>query len=128
MIPVAASLIVLLLVSQTACVATMVEKHQALSVRSDPPGASVSIDGFRECVTPCRTLVDRKPHELTIAKSGYAQENLLVDTKFSPASVGWFAVGILLWGPFEPLVDLFTLGKFKELEEDQIRVNLTRRR
>ena len=42
----------------------------ARMIKSDPPGALVTVEGFGECETPCRITLDTR-REVTVAKAGY---------------------------------------------------------
>ncbi len=44
-------------------------------VSTTPPGASVLVDGFGECQSPCSIEIDR-PRSIIIAKAGYNPQRL----------------------------------------------------
>ena len=46
-------------------------------INSDPAGAEVTIEGFGECVTPCRVEID-KPRAVKVAKAGYLAQNFQI--------------------------------------------------
>jgi hypothetical protein len=55
-------------------------------IRSDPPGALVTIEGYGECETPCTVRLDVN-RNVTIAKAGYVTQRLTLTPKGPPLSV-----------------------------------------
>ncbi|MEQ8936411.1 MAG: PEGA domain-containing protein [Amphiplicatus sp.] len=46
-------------------------------INSDPAGAEVTIEGFGDCVTPCRIEID-KPRTVKVAKAGYLAQTFQI--------------------------------------------------
>ncbi len=46
-------------------------------INSDPPGAEVTVEGFGECLTPCRIEID-KPRSVKVAKAGYLAQSFQI--------------------------------------------------
>ena len=55
---------------------TLVEERGAVSVRSDPTGAEVYVDGRRSDVTPCQIPLAVGPHSLRLTMDGYREKDL----------------------------------------------------
>lgn len=47
-------------------------------VETEPPGALVRVEGFGECLSPCRIELDA-PRNLTIAKAGFDARRIVLD-------------------------------------------------
>lgn len=47
-------------------------------VSSDPPGATVNVEGFGECEAPCTIELDA-PRAVTIAKAGYDAQRIILE-------------------------------------------------
>lgn len=76
--------------------------HQA-AFMSDPPGATVSVDGQAIGVTPCQydyTLSRGASYEVTIEKDGYdkIRHSVKADEVDREARNSWLAAG-LVWSP-----------------------------
>jgi hypothetical protein len=73
-----------------------------VAVSSSPPGATIHYGGHDVGVTPA-TIAMRYPDcQLTLRLPGYHDRVCDVGSNFNG---GWVILGVLLWGPFEILVD-----------------------
>jgi len=52
-------------------------------IRTNPPGALVTIDGYGECETPCTVKLD-EPRYARIAKAGYVAKTYLIEPGRGP--------------------------------------------
>lgn len=47
------------------------------SISTNPSGATVIVEGYGECVTPCSVLVD-SPRNVTVAKAGFKKQQIIL--------------------------------------------------
>jgi|GEM_PF-3090032 len=64
-------LTVIALISMTAC--ATVGGSGLTTITSTPSNATVQIDGFKDCETPCAIRIEF-PADVTVAKAGYTAE------------------------------------------------------
>lgn len=84
--------------------------EQEVNIQSNPPGASVIIDGVERGQTPVSVELSRKSrHTISVSLFGYNSYQIMVDRKFS----AW----ALLGGPIGILIDDATGGMYKLLPE-----------
>lgn len=76
-------LIVPALLAATGCVTFGSDAAKIVTV---PPGATVRVDGFGECETPCTVKVDQ-PRYVTIAKAGYKAQRIRISPDQSKVEV-----------------------------------------
>ena len=55
-------------------------------VRSNPPGAFLSIEGFGTCETPCTVKLDA-PRQARISKTGYVAQDVVIEQGILPMTV-----------------------------------------
>jgi len=77
--------LLLLLPVLTACATVMNGRSQYLTLVSDPPGATATVDSTVHGVTPIRVQVSRKEsHEIRFDLAGYQSETRRVSSHLSP--------------------------------------------
>lgn len=103
-------MIIVLGMSGMGCATIVNGTTQKISVSSDPPGATVTVDGNEVYTTPATIKVSRKrDHVVTIAKEGFATEQIPLIRTLSGAVAGnILAGGLIGWG-----VDAISGAQFK---------------
>ncbi len=71
-----ASIIALALPS-TGCLTILGTGGNTIDVETTPPGATVTLEGFGECQTPCSIQLEQR-RRVTVAKAGYKPVRLSV--------------------------------------------------
>jgi hypothetical protein len=81
-------------VGLVGCTTLFPPKGQMVSFQSDPPGATVLINGEVKGVTPFMAPVrcDQEPQEVTMRKEGYTPAASILPTK-----AGWDRRGTMSW-------------------------------
>lgn len=104
----------------TGCATVVNGRHQALSINSNPPGATFEVDGFTG-TTPSTVKVKRSSsyHKVAIQMPGYQPTEQTVGRRWSP----WVAGNILIGGIPGILLDVGTGGAFA-LQSDHIQADL----
>ena len=106
---------------QTGCATIVSGKSQDVTIRSNPAGAKVLIDGMMAGTTPLLADLKRsKRHEIKIVKEGYVEEMRGTKRGFN----WWFAGNIIFGGIIGIIVDFATGGVYK-VEPDVFNVELT---
>lgn len=95
-------LLLLVLLPLCSCAATLGKGPFAVPVDSDPQGAIVSYRGANVGRTPCTVSMRSDCHKLTLTLDGHHPQEVIVSTTSNGPLV---LLGILLWGPFELIVD-----------------------
>ncbi|HSV87908.1 MAG TPA: PEGA domain-containing protein [Bacteroidales bacterium] len=83
----------------TSCATIFTGTSDRMSFTSEPPGATVFIDGNERCITPCNVRVTRSLNErdVTISLYGYEVRMITLDREFNLVSI--LNLGNLLgWG------------------------------
>jgi len=115
-------LLVLLSLGAMSC-ATIINHGKAkVHIESEPAGAIVSVDGTRDCLTPCDVTLDMTDHghEVSLALDGYVTASANVDRTFDYWCFGNLCLGGLPGG----IVDLAT-GSWKgAADKGEIKVTL----
>ena len=95
--------------------------RQTVFVRSEPAGASVSVDGEHRGETPCEITLSRgsSPKDVRVEKDGYDATQTQLGTKMDE----WVLGNIILGGPIGAIVDLST-GAFYEYSPGGVNVTL----
>ncbi|CAE6715328.1 PEGA domain-containing protein [Nitrospira defluvii] len=94
--------------------------NEELSVSSEPPGATVVIDGTERGVTPLATKVERKKdHAVVLTKEGFEENQSRVESHIS----WWIAGNVILGGLVGILVDVMSGGGYT-IEPDKVAVTL----
>ena len=115
------SLNVLLL--QTGCASIVSGRHQDISVRSNPPGASVEIDGLAVGKTPLTTEAKRKKrHQVKISKEGYLEE-----TRMTKKGYNWWFTGNIILGGIVGIIIDFATGAVYSVSPDELNVSLVQK-
>ena len=78
------TLIVIAMAGAAACTTT--GGSGLTTITSNPEGATVRIDGFSDCETPCAVRLD-SPADVTVAKAGYTAERFRVSPGEKSVSV-----------------------------------------
>ena len=113
-------LVVSLLFFQTGCASIVSGKSQDVSIRSNPPGAAVEIDGMSMGKTPFTTELRRKKrHQIKVIKEGYLEESRVTKKGFN----WWFAGNVLIGGIIGIIID-FATGAVYNVDPDEINVSL----
>ncbi len=111
-----------ILFSQVGCASIISGKSQDISVRSNPLGAAVTVDGMSAGTTPLTTEVKRKRrHQIQVTKEGYVSETRATKKGFN----WWFCGNLILGGIIGIIVD-FATGAVYKVEPDEINVPLTK--
>ena len=109
------------LVLFTGCASIISGRHQAVTFKSSPDEATVSIDGRAIGKTPITTQVDRKSgaQVVTIEKQGYKTETIQLKSTVN----GWLFGNFLLGGVFGSTTDSVT-GAAYAYSQDQFFITL----
>ena len=97
---------------------------QDISIKADPPGATVKVDGKQVKAPSTITVARRIDHTVTIEMEGY--ENQEVKVERSVINWGASILGNILWLLPGGLVDILTGGAFT-LEPDAVDVVLKKK-
>ena len=83
----------------TSCATIFTGTSDRISFTSEPPGATVFIDGNEQCITPCNVRVARSLNERDVAISldGYEVRMITLDREFNLVSILNFG-NLLGWG------------------------------
>jgi hypothetical protein len=93
---------------------------QKVKVVSDPPGASVVVDGQPVGATPVELTLTRKTtHTVEVAAPGYETARLAVNSQFNP----WVIGNVVFGGVIGIVVDLAT-GATSKLSPDELTIPL----
>lgn len=93
---------------------------QTVKVVSDPPGATVVIDGQPVGTTPAEVKLGRKTsHTVEVSAPGYETTRLAVNSEFNP----WVIGNVVFGGIIGIVVDLAT-GATSTLSPDELTVKL----
>jgi len=93
---------------------------QTVKVVSDPPGATVVIDGQPVRATPAEVKLGRKTsHTVEVSSLGYETTRLAVNSEFNP----WVIGNVVFGGIIGIVVDLAT-GATSTLSPDELTVKL----
>lgn len=99
----------------SACGTIVHGTTQQFAVTSEPPGATVEIDGVDQGETPLTTEVGRKnKHTLRLALDGYQPEEMIINRTVS----GWVFGNIIFGGLIGLAVDATTGGMYKLSPEE----------
>ena len=106
-----ASILILTLLTQTACGTIMTGTSQKVTFDSDPPGATVTVNGYRKATTPAvLDLPKTETYTATFKKDCYESAMIPVDRQFNfvslfnillPGWILWFAVDGLSGGLYK---------------------------
>ncbi|MFO0774344.1 MAG: PEGA domain-containing protein [Nitrospiraceae bacterium] len=92
-----------------------------LDIKSNPPGATVVVDGAGRGVTPMTVDVERKKdHTVVLTKDGYQEQTVKVDH-----GVSWWLLGNAVFGGIIGLVVDLVSGGGYSLDPSDINVSLT---
>lgn len=105
-----------------ACAAMMNTGPFLVPISSKPPGATVTYRGADVGVTPCTIKMQKQCTKLTLTLPEHHQQIVDVGT-VAGGSGGWLLVGLLMWGPFEILIDV--LDGLKKPNEDPVLVEVS---
>ena len=115
-----ASLIIIALAGQTGCATIVSGRTQDVMIRSNPPGATVTIDEIATGVTPMvANLMRKKRHSILISKPGYKDISHATTRGFN----GWYLGNILFGGIIGLITDPIT-GAMYDVEPSEINVTL----
>lgn len=113
-------LCVCFLITQSGCASIVSGSTQDVSIRSNPAGAAVLINGMSSGTTPLTTDLKRKKrHQITIQKDGYLEEKRTTKRGFN----WWYAGNIIFGGIIGLIVDPCT-GAMYKVEPEEINVTL----
>lgn len=115
-----AYLVFILLLVQTGCASIVSGREQTVSIRSNPAGADVEIDGMSTGKTPLTTDLKRKKrHQIKIKKDGYLEESRVTKKGFN-----WWHLGNVLIGGIIGIIIDFATGAVYDVDPDEINVSL----
>ncbi len=104
----------------SACATIIHGRSQDVTFASQPPGATVRIDGAVKGVTPTSITLRRNKHYVvTFEKDGYEPEERVLKSKVSP----WVLGNVIVGGLVGLVIDLSAGGAWK-LSEDEVNVGL----
>ena len=107
-------------VSLSGCATIVTGWYQKIPVSSEPPGASVQVDGKETYTTPAKIHLKRnQDHTFVITKEGYGSETV----KIAHAISGAFCGNVFLFGPIGMGLDAMSGAQFK-LVPGNVRVEL----
>lgn len=108
------------ILSSTGCATIVSGKTQDVTVRSNPPGAKVLVDGMMQGTTPLiASLIRKKRHSIEIIKDGYGR-----DVRATTRGFNWWYLGnLILGGIIGLIVDPIT-GAIFEVNPDAVYVEL----
>ena len=113
-------LAIVILCFQTGCASIVSGKEQDISIRSNPMGADVTIDGMPVGKTPVTTEVKRKRrHQIKVTKEGYIEE-----TRVTKKGFNWWHMGNILIGGIIGIIVDFATGAVYSVDPDEINVAL----
>ena len=112
--------VILFAVASTGCGTIMQGTKQKMGVRSDPAGATITVDGKEVGVTPMTLSLSRKTsHKVSVSLPGYENFQIMVDRKFSKWAIG----DLLLGGPIALIIDHSTGGMYR-LKPEQLEAHM----
>jgi len=113
------------LAALTGCAAMRNGSTQEVRFSSQPRGAKLFVNDKAYGTTPTTLKLWRaKNHDVVFSKSGFADEEIEINSIWSGDAIAWSFVGALAWwGPLEWLIDL-PMGSLKEFDRTQVRVRL----
>ncbi|HEX8387105.1 MAG TPA: PEGA domain-containing protein [Rubricoccaceae bacterium] len=112
-----------LLFTNSGCSTIIHGTRQGVAVNSEPPGATVLIDGIPMGQTPTTLNLKRgDDHQVTFQLAGYQDTALLIEKEFDlvPTVIG----NVFSWGLIGLVVDLAN-GAAYRLEPEELRAMLT---
>lgn len=112
--------VVILTVYQSGCATIVSGSEQDISIRSNPAGAMVLLDGMQLGTTPLMTDLKRKKrHTIKIQKDGYLEE-----TRSTKRGFNWWYVGNVLFGGIIGLIVDPCTGAMYKIDPDEINATL----
>lgn len=109
------------LLTQTGCASIVSGRQQDISVRSNPEGAAVEIDGMPVGKTPVTTEVKRKRrHQIKLTKEGYMEE-----TRSTKRGFNWWFIGNVLIGGIIGIIVDFSTGAVYSVSPEELNIKLT---
>ena len=113
-------MVLLLILSVMGCATIVQGTKQKIEVSSDPPGATVLVDGETAGTTPIKLkLSTPRNHILVFTKEGYKEEKVALSRALGSAACG----NIFIWGPAGWAVDGLTGSQYR-LVPDKVHVEL----
>ena len=110
----------LMMISSSGCATIITGWYQKVPVSSDPPGATVQVDGDEKYITPAKLHLKRnRDHMLLITKDGYREETVKLLHVISGAIAG----NAVVFGLAGLAIDNLTGAQFK-LNPTEVHVNL----
>ena len=110
-------LILAVFLATSGCSAVIRGTKQNVSFTSDPPPATLEIDGSKACSTPCQRKLKREnDHTLRFTKEGYAPKQYELRTG---TDAGWMIFDTVMWGVVGLAVSAGT-GASKSFDKDRI--------
>lgn len=104
------TLALFLSVSLTGCATIINGTSQKIGVSSEPPGATVQVDGKNLHTTPVRLRLERRrDHVLVFTKEGYDSQTINMTHVISEVVAG----NTLLGGPLGWVFDIFAGTQYK---------------
>lgn len=116
----ALSLCVLAFGVSTGCGTIIHGRTEQVQFTSNPPGATVTIAGYGQLVTPASIELDRSDkHAVTFSLDGYEDQEIRLKNGLS----GWFLVGNLVFGGIPGWVIDLISGAAGDLSPDDVHVD-----
>lgn len=111
---------VLYLFVQTGCASIISGKTQDVEILSNPPGATVLVDGMMAGYTPMTKEFKRKKrHEVVLKKEGYIDE-----TRMTKRGYNWWNMGNILIGGIIGIIIDFATGAVYSVEPETIHIQM----
>ena len=118
----------LVVVATTGCATVANDQREKIPVRSDPPGAVVSVDCGNAPIygglTPAVIIIERtaEPCSVTVAKEGFSEKTIDLQRQVSRATAGNAVTGVITGTLFGLLAVLGDSSMVGEAAEDGYRL------
>ena len=108
----------------SGCATIFTGNTQAVSIQSEPSGATVQVDGIQMGTTPCQVVLSRgSSQSLQVSKAGYETKTVVLGSKFN----GWFLANLIFGGIIGMIVDIAT-GAIVWVDPESVMVRLATKR
>lgn len=112
----------LLLVSLCACATLVVPDKARIPIRSEPPGATVVLNGREVGITPLHVVIDtHREHAISLKKTGYLDGQCDLTTT---VGAGYLIVDILLLPALLPIVIDAARSAWSTVDQEMCSVTL----
>lgn len=117
-------LLLLIVMSLSACASIMRGRTQDFTVNTFPAGALVKLSSGQECVSPCTISKSRHSNfKVNITKNGYQNIDFEVANKPSKGGTAWYVSNIFVSGVIGMAIDAVN-GATQELTPGAVEITL----